>query len=79
MTFGKSLEGKGKVLIHSTDGVNIGPCFILSYMINNLKIPLKVGTEQIRVTVPELSIAQHFMKQLEQYDLEKLALVSLKK
>jgi len=39
------LSAGGKVLIHDIDGINIGPCFALAYLINQEKTPHKVGLE----------------------------------
>ncbi|CAD8172813.1 unnamed protein product [Paramecium pentaurelia] len=74
----ETLLQKGKVLIHCRDGLNIGPCFILAYLINEIKVPLKLGIEMLQSLIPQLDIAVHFYKQLEQYDLEKLALLQIK-
>lgn len=63
------------MLIHCRDGINIGPCFILAYLINEIKMPLKLGIELLQTLIPQLDMAVHFYKQLEQYDLEKLALL----
>ncbi|EAR97890.2 dual specificity phosphatase domain protein (macronuclear) [Tetrahymena thermophila SB210] len=68
----------GKVFIHDLNGINIGPCFCLAYLINNEKIPLKTGFDLMKER-QQLQITPNFFKQLERYDLEKLALVTVKK
>eukprot|EP00825_Cyclidium_porcatum_P001483 TRINITY_DN10680_c0_g2_i2.p1 TRINITY_DN10680_c0_g2~~TRINITY_DN10680_c0_g2_i2.p1 ORF type:complete len:363 (-),score=84.25 TRINITY_DN10680_c0_g2_i2:227-1315(-) len=75
----QALDENGKVLIQDRDGKNIAPSFALAFMINNNKIPLKNGLEVLKSEFPNLEISSVFLKQLERYDLEKLALVTLKK
>ena len=48
------------MLIHCRDGLNIGPCFVLAYMINENKTPLKTGLDHILSRIPNLDIANHF-------------------
>jgi hypothetical protein len=70
------LEG-GAVLIHCRTGLEIGPCFALAFLIAHEKVPLKVGLEMLGRRM-KLEIASHFLRQLESYDLEKLAFISIK-
>ncbi len=67
------------MLIHCVSGKSRALAFALAFLINSEKIPLKAGIEIMKEKIPETSINPYFLKQLEQYDLEKLALVSIKK
>ena len=70
-----ALHKGGKVLVHSTNGKSRGPAFVLAYFISNCKINLKRGMESLKGFIPDLEINHNFYKQLEIYDLEKLALL----
>lgn len=70
-----AVQKGGKVLVHSSNGKSRGPAFILAYFISNCKINLKKGMDQLKAYIPDLEINHNFYKQLEIYDLEKLALL----
>lgn len=74
-----SIKAGGKVLIHDQHAKSRAPAFLLAYLINNLKITLKKGSSMIREKVPNMEMNDYFLKQLEAYDLEKLAMLSTKK
>lgn len=40
---------------------------------------MKKGLEIIKSNIPEIEINPYFMKQIEQYDLEKLAIINVPK
>jgi len=61
-------------LVHSFDSRSRAPAFILAYLINNEKITLKKGLDIIKRVWPDTEMNIYFYKQLEQYDLEKLAI-----
>lgn len=76
----EALKNNGKVLIHGINGKSRAMAFSLAYLINVAKIPMKNGLELLMSSINEKpEINHYFMKQLEQYDLENLANVSLKK
>lgn len=76
----EALKNQGKVLIHGINGKSRSLAFALAYLINVVRIPMKNGLELLTNSINEKpEINHYFMKQLEQYDLENLANVSLKK
>ena len=66
----------GKVLIHCSE-LQIGAIMGCAYLIGILKIPLKQSL--MKIGKGNIEIAPHFMKQLEAYDLEKMAFVSIQR
>lgn len=75
--FIKSAVGKqGKVFIHASD-LQLAAVMAMGYLIGVLRIPMKQSLQQ--VLVGKVEIAPHFMKQIESYDLEKMAFVSLQR
>ena len=75
----KAIANGGKILIHCFDGQSTSPAFLIGYMIGKLKITLKKSIDIIKLNYPKMDLNDYFFKQLEQYDLEKLALASFKK
>lgn len=72
----EALQSGGKVLVHSFESRSRAPAFILAYLIGKKKKTLKNGLEIIKQSWPDTEINNYFFKQLEQYDLEKLAIGS---
>lgn len=54
-------------------------CFAVSYLIGVQRTPIKQSMEVIKRAVPNVEISSHFYKQLQNYDLEKLAFVTIKR
>ena len=50
---------------------------MLGYLIGVLRVPMKQGLQLVLREQTEIS--PHFMKQIESYDLEKMAFVSLQR
>lgn len=69
----QSLQNEGKIFIHGWDGLSSASSFSLAYMISHKKMPLKNGLNLILKNYPDFVMNEYFKKQLEQYDLEKLA------
>ena len=63
------------MFVHSADPQNTGAAFILAYFINNLKQPLKSSIGRLQSIGLGMEISNNFLRQLEQYDLERLAMV----
>ena len=72
----KALETGGKVLIHASVD-QISAIMACAYMIGVQKISLKQCLA--KVSEYQIEISPHFMKQLEAYDLEKMAFVSIQR
>jgi len=72
----EALQNGGKVLIHSMDSRSRAPAFFLAYLIGRKKKTLKNSLDYLKELWPETEINPYFFKQLEQYDLEKLAIGS---
>jgi len=72
----EALQNGGKVLIHSLDSKSRAPAFFLAYMIGRKKKTLKNSLDYLKQLWPDTEINPYFFKQLEQYDLEKLAVGS---
>ena len=63
-------------MIHSENSKSRAPAFLLAFLINNEKITLKKGIDIIKKAWPDIELNGYFYKQLEQYDLEKLAIAT---
>ncbi len=74
----EALSKKGKVLVHDQGDLSRAATFILAFFINNFKVSLKQGLEQLRPLLATVDISTNFIKQQEQSDLEKLATSNLK-
>lgn len=68
----------GKILVHSMNGKSRAPAFILAYLIAHEKITYKKGIEVLLSRGFPFELNPFFVKQLEHYDLEKLAYINLK-
>jgi len=64
------------VLIISLEGKSRAPAFFLAYLIGRKKKTLKNSLDYLKEIWPDTEINPYFFKQLEQYDLEKLAVGS---
>lgn len=73
-----SIEQGGTVLIHGGN-LELAVCFAVSYLIGVLRTPIKASMDAIKRNVPNIEISSHFSKQLQSYDLEKLAFVTIKR
>ena len=71
-----ALNAGGKVFIHCSD-MEIGAMMGCAYMIGVLKISLKQCLSKLSGINIEMS--PHFLKQLEAYDLYKMAFVSIQR
>jgi protein-tyrosine phosphatase len=71
-----ALNSGGKILVHSFDSRSRAPAFILAYLINSERVTLKNGLDLLKKSFPDTEINVYFFKQLEQYDLEKLAITN---
>lgn len=74
----QSIDQGGTVLIHGGQ-LELAVCFALSYLIGVLRTPIKPSMDIIKRAVPNMEISSHFYKQLQNYDLEKLAFVTIKR
>ena len=70
----QALAAGGKVLVHSRRGKCRAQALVLAYLIAVQKVKLKDGLAIVRQQVPETEVNASFLAQLEQYDLEKLAI-----
>lgn len=70
----QALSTGGRVLVHSRRGKCRAQALVLSYLVAVQKVKLKEGLAMLRERVPETEVNASFMEQLEQYDLEKLAI-----
>jgi Dual specificity phosphatase, catalytic domain len=68
----QALSG-GKILIHSEKGTSRAPSFAIAYMINNRGKTFKESMNLLGRKIPSVEINDYFKKQLEDYDLGKLA------
>ena len=66
----------GKVFIHASD-VQLAAVVGMGYLIGVTKTPMKQSLQL--VLKGKVEISPHFMKQIESYDLEKMAFVSLQR
>lgn len=66
----------GKVFVHCS-AMEIGATMVSAFMIANMKISLKHCLS--RLTAIGIEISPHFLKQLEAYDLEKMAFISIQR
>lgn len=64
------------MFVHSSV-LQIGAIMTLGYLIGVEKISFKQGMS--RVLKNDIEISPHFLKQLESYDLEKMAFVSIQR
>ncbi len=64
------------MFIHSS-ALEIGAVMSLGYLIGVEKVAFKQGLN--RVLTNGLELSPHFLKQLESYDLEKMAFVSIQR
>lgn len=71
-----ALESGGKIFVHCSV-MEIGVVIVCAYMIGIMKISLKQSLAKMAHTGIEIS--PHFLKQLEAYDLEKMAFVSIQR
>lgn len=69
----------GKVLIHGEKGTSRAPSFAVAYLINNKRITFKEAISLITSKMTLVEINDYFKKQLEDYDLGKLATVTKEK
>lgn len=67
---------KGKVLVHSERGASRAPSFVVAYLINNHRTTFKEAINLVSGRLKVLEINDYFKKQLEDYDLGKLASIS---
>lgn len=63
----------GKVLIHGEKGTSRAPSFAIAYLINNKRITFKEAINHVISKMSLVEINDYFKKQLEDYDLGKLA------
>lgn len=70
----QALASGGKVLVHSRRGKCRAQALVLAYLVAVQKVKLKEGLAVMREQVPETEVNAAFLDQLEQYDLEKLAI-----
>lgn len=66
----------GRVLVHSEKGKSRAPAFVIAYLINNRRITFKEAINHVGKKMKAVEINDYFKKQLEDYDLGKLASVS---
>ena len=66
----------GKVFIHASD-IQLAAVVGMGYLIGITKTPMKQSLQL--VLKGKVEISPHFMKQIESYDLEKMAFVSLQR
>lgn len=71
-----ALEAGGKVFVHCSV-MELGYCMVCSFMIGVLKISFKQCLSKLAFT--KIEISPHFLKQLQSYDLEKMAFVSIQR
>lgn len=71
-----ALAAGGKVFIHCSE-MQIGAMMGCAYMIGMLKISLKQCLQKLAPI--NIEISPHFLKQLEAYDLYKMAFVSIQR
>jgi hypothetical protein len=71
-----ALDMGGKVFVHCSV-IEIAAIMVSAYMIGVLKISLKQCLS--KMAHQNIEISPHFLKQLEAYDLEKMAFVSIQK
>ena len=64
------------MLVHSEKGASRAPSFIIAYLINNQRTTFKEAINMVGGKLKVLEINDYFKKQLEDYDLGKLASVS---
>lgn len=69
----------GKVLIQGEKGTSRAPSFAIAYLINNKRITFKEAISMVTSKMAVVEINDYFKKQLEDYDLGKLATVSKEK
>lgn len=60
-------------MIHSEKGTSRAPSFAIAYMINNIGQTFKESMNLVSRKIPSVEINDYFKKQLEDYDLGKLA------
>jgi len=72
-----ALKEDGKVFIHCSE-LQIGAIMAIGYLIGNCKVPIKQSL-QIITKNQGIEISPHFMKQIEAYDLEKMAFISIQR
>lgn len=65
------------MLIHSCS-LELAVCFAVSFLIGVNRLPIKTSMDYIKQSVPKVEVSSHFYKQLQSYDLEKLAFVTIK-
>jgi len=64
------------VLVHSERGASRAPSFVVAYLINNHRTTFKEAINLVSSRLKLLEINDYFKKQLEDYDLGKLASIS---
>ena len=61
-------------MVHCIVGKSRSPTLILAYMVGREKVAFREGLNHLKKVMERVDINEAFMRQLEDYDLEKLAI-----